>query len=254
MIRESNDQDAAGQVTLLNNFLARRNVAALVLAPASDTETVPTVAQFNKNHIPVVLIDTPLREAEMTKHGAKMDVFIGSDNKDGGRKAGGVMATALEGKGSNVLLIKGSFVHQSAIDRAEGFEQIAKQHGLVVESADGEWKPLKAQEITHATLSRNPIHGIFASNDDMAMGVIQALKLLKRPKSEWPVVIGFDATKDGLQAIEDGEMYASIKQDPTFLGEEGVNSAIGLLKRDPSVQASRLLPTSVVPDRSNKFK
>lgn len=236
-IQASPDQDATGQVDLLKGFLDKK-VSALVLGPASDFETVPIVAEYGKARIPVVVIDTELNEKEVSKYGAQVSAFIGSNNLDGGRKAARAMADALKDSTSKrVLVIEGSRVHQSAIDRADGFLEIGKSESLETISLSGEWSRDRAQELVSAQLSRNlKIDGIFASNDDMAMGAIAALKNRNIPRTQWPIVIGFDATRDGLTAMTNQDMYTTVAQNAIGLGESGAKAANNLLAGIPVVR------------------
>jgi len=243
----SQDQDANSQVELLNGFLTRRSADALVLGPASDVETVPAVARYNQASIPVVVIDTELKKEEADKHGAHVDAFIGSDNIDGGRKAAKAMAEALRSASSRrVLLIEGNRVHQSAIDRADGFLEVGKAEKLDIVPLQGLWKRDRAQDLVLSQLSRGRIDGIFASNDDMAMGAIAALKARAIDRSQWPVVIGFDATNDGLAAVTKCEMYTTVAQDARRLGESGVLSAKHLIERQPVV-AHEVVSVTLIP-------
>jgi ABC-type sugar transport system substrate-binding protein len=247
LIRETVDLDPLGQVEILNNFLERGDVVALLVGPASDNTIVPAVSKYASRGIPVVVIDTPLDSKALGSGSVGMSAFIGSDNKQGGVLAGQSMLAALEGKPPSVLLLKGKDEHQSAIDRSVGFNEAVANKGIEVTTVEGEWSRLKAQELTYAQYSKKRFGGVFAHNDDMAMGAIQALRLLEISEDEWPVVIGFDATSEGLSAIERGEMYASVKQDPITLGYEGLRSAFRILSRDGAVESTRLLKPSLVP-------
>lgn len=244
-ILTSGEMDAADQVTQLRNALDR-GVNGVVVGIADSRAPAPAIAQLNKKGIPVVLIDTPLDAQAASTAGAKISAFIGSDNYQGGVIAAQAMTSAL-GSGSAtrpVLLIKGSFVHKSAIDRANGFLQGAKGHFAVIQR-DGEWNRQKALELTSTLLSRQRIYGIFASNDDMAMGAIAALDNAKLPPDRRPVVIGFDATKDGREAIQRGAMYASVGQRTRMLGEQGVVRLVKILENRP-VKADELVPVELV--------
>jgi ribose transport system substrate-binding protein len=175
----------------------------------------------------VVLIDTKLDNGAAAEAGAKWDEFIGSDNRLGGKIAAQAMVEALRGKGHRVLLLKGSYVHHSAIDRAEGFIEGAAGKLNIVER-DGEWSRQRATELTLGVMTREPVDGIFASNDDMALGSVAALKSLGVSGADAPIIIGFDATSSGVEAINRDEMYASVKQDTHGMGVAGVSLAQAL--------------------------
>jgi ABC-type sugar transport system substrate-binding protein len=242
----SGDLDASSQVEQLENVLRRHIANAIVIGVANNRAPAALLAEYNNAHIPVILIDTKLDEEAAKQTGAITNAFVGSDNRTGGDKAAKAMVGALKEKGKRVLLIKGKFVHQSAIDRAEGFEQGAKGRLEIVER-DGEWSRQRANEITSGVMSRDPVDGIFASNDEMALGAIAALKNLHLSSDKMPIVIGFDATPAGMDAINNGDMYASVKQNARGMGVDGVNLAIDLLEGKSSVPKETLIPTEIVP-------
>lgn len=256
-IRSSLDQDASSQVSILNNFLSRQNLVALVLGPASDTEVVPTIAKYNKKNIPVVVVDTKLDAAQIATHNAHWDAFIGSNNRDGGEKAAVQMVELFEDavgvedhEPMTILLLEGNRVHSSAVDRADSFMEVATKLGAKVTKLNAAWKRSLAQELVASAFARGHYDGIFASNDDMAMGAIAALKSANIGAGDWPIIIGFDATRDAFAAIERGEMCHSIKQDSIGMGQQGVEAAIALLDNDPGVVKDRLLSVYVEPPNS----
>ncbi len=244
-ILTSGEMDAADQVTQLRDAL-NRGVDGVVIGIADSRAPAPAIAQLSKKGIPVVLIDTPLDPDAATTAGAKTSAFIGSDNYQGGVLAAQAMTAALGRGPANrpVLLIKGSFVHKSAIDRANGFLKGANGHFEVIQR-DGEWNRQKALDLTSTLVSRQRIYGIFASNDDMALGAVAALDNANLPAERRPIVIGFDATKDGREAIQRGAMYASVGQRTRMLGEEGVVRLVKILEKQP-VRTAELVPVELV--------
>jgi ribose transport system substrate-binding protein len=246
--QSSLNMDAASQIDLLNSYLTHNAVDALVLGPASDTQTVTTVAKYSAIGIPIVVIDTELNQREVLSNQVKISAFIGSDNIDGGHKAAATIADALKSsKSKRVLLIEGSRVHQSAIDRADSFSDVAAKEGLTVIHVPGEWKRDRAQELVTAKFAHSHFDAIFASNDDMALGAVAAMKARGAvPNSDgWPIIVGFDATHDGLAAVSSHEMYATIQQDAYVLGERGVVAAVKALNRDPSLLPREMLAVKV---------
>lgn len=246
-VTASNDQDATSQNAILENLYARHAADALVFGPANDHTTVPKLAKFLKDGIPVIVIDTELNKKALEEAGVEPTSFLGSSNLDGGRKAAREMNRVLEERKypRRVLLIQGSFVHQSAIDRTAGFKEVARELGLEVEEVKGEWRRDRAQEVTASRFARGRFGGIFANNDDMALGAIAALKGLGITEEEWPVVIGFDATREAIEAIKLGVMHASIRQDARGMGEEGVKRALRALNGDDTLPSHELLEVGV---------
>ncbi len=248
-ILTANTTDAANQVEQLRGVLDRGRVDAIVFGPTNNRAPAPIIASYNRAGIPVVMIDTELDEGAAKSAGARWDVFIGSDNRLGGKLAAEAMAEAIEtpsdGK-PTVLLLKGSYVHQSAIDRAEGFIAGSEDRFELLER-DGEWSRQRAIELTSSVISRQKLDGIFASNDEMALGAVAALQELAVDKSEWPIIIGFDATGPAQQAISNDLMFASVRQLPKDMGAAGLSSAIDLVKNGlPDNPEKTLVPVDVL--------
>lgn len=240
--------NAQTQVDFLRGFLDRKEVDALVLGPASNSAPIGVLERYAAAKIPIVVIDSELESKEIAVRRIDIASFIGSDNFQGGQTAAQAMAAKLGGPSKRVLLLRGSQVHQSAIDRAAGFEDGARKAGLDVVAADGEWLFERAQQVTSGRVAREKIDGIFASNDVMALGAVAGLKSSGVQRDAWPVVIGYDATSDALQAIQRGEMFKSIKQDPRLMGREGVLSAVMALEKNPTLVKKRMLGVTVAPE------
>ena len=95
----------------------------------------------------------------------------------------------------------------------------------LVASQPGEWVQDKGAAATENILTANPdLAGIFASNDQMGLGAIQALK--SAGKLDQVKVVGYDAIPQALQAVKDGTMLATVKQFPERMGELGVDYAV----------------------------
>lgn len=246
-ILEAETTDGAAQVEQMRNALERGQVRAIVLAPTNDSAPAPIVARYNRAGIPVVMIDTELNRSAAQITGARYDAFLGSDNRLGGRMAAQALVRALGGRQGRprVLLLKGSYVHQSAVDRAEGFIENARAQLEIIER-DGEWSRQRATELTASVYARERVDGIFASNDEMALGAVAALRRLGVPQSQWPVIIGVDATPEARQAIREGTMYGSIRQQAREMGRRGFLTAIRLARREPGAAGRSLVPVDLV--------
>lgn len=240
--------NAQTQVDFIRNFYDRDKVDAIVLGPASGSAPIGALVPYSTSKIPIIVIDSELNPDDVARHNIKIAAFIGSNNVQGGLKAVEAMAKALSGPSKRALLIKGSQVHQSALDRAAGFEAGAREVGIEVTAVDGEWSFERAQQVTTARFSREHFDGIFASNDVMALGAVAGLKISNVKPDTWPIIIGYDATADALQAIQRGEMYKSIQQNARLMGKEGVLSAVKALEKDPTLAKKTLLDVKAVPE------
>ena len=154
-------------------------------------------------------------------NGAEVESLVSSDNVAGGRQAADALAEAM-GEEGKVIVLQGVAGTSASRDRGAGFEEgIAAYPNIeVVAKQTANFDRAEALNVATNLLQANPdVTGIFAENDEMALGAIQALG--DRAGSEVKVV-GFDGTEDGLAAIEAGTMTATIAQQPAELGKRSV--------------------------------
>jgi len=247
----SADIDAQRQIEIMNSFLESKKVSAIIIGPASGKQIVPTVAKFNNAGIPVIVVDSKLDKNELKRNNAKVDLFIGSKNEDGGKKAAEIIQSLIGNDRQDVLLIEGSPVHETAIARQNGFmNNSPKAWNIIPKRAD--WDKVAANRITRAVIETNIPTAIFAASDEMAMGVIAALKSSNISEDKWPIIVGFDATIDGLKAIDEGTMCATIKQNPKKIGQRAVRAAIDLIKGMPGVKGEEYIEVEVIPPQPTK--
>jgi ribose transport system substrate-binding protein len=171
--------------------------------------------------------------------------FIGSDNFQGGSIAGDFVAEKLGGKGE-VVVLEGIPGHETGDSRLAGFRQaIAKHPGMkIVESQTANWERDQGFNVMQNMLQSHPsVSALFACNDLMALGAVEAIAAAGKTKQI--TVVGFDALDDARKAIKDGRMAGSIAQSPSDMGRLGVISAVRLLKKE-SVPADQRVPIELV--------
>lgn len=214
--------DSAEQARLLNEHIEQR-VNALVVAPSGSAQVVEALNRAAENGILVILVDT---DAPV----AKKSALIGTDNLKGGALAAANLAEAIEGTGE-VAVISGVPTSASQNDRVKGFiDEIAKTPGItVVDQQPGNSEREPAKAVMLSFLHAHPgLKGVFATNDEMALGAAEAVDLLNGRGQV--AIIGFDGTPDAARAIVEGRMTGSIAQSPVEMGRRGVLSAIALLE------------------------
>jgi ABC-type sugar transport system substrate-binding protein len=178
---------------------------------------VPAVQAANQANIPVIALD---RGAS----GGKLETLIASDNVEGGRMAAKELIQ-LVGSGP-VAQLEGIPGTSPTRDRGQGFEEVINAQDAVqlVSSQTANFLRTEGLNVTENILQSNPgIKGIFAQNDEMAMGAVRALG--GRAGSEVKIV-GFDGIEDALKAIQAGKMNATIAQQPDKIGSLGVENAM----------------------------
>jgi len=212
------ETEVQAQVSQMEDLIAQK-VKGIALAPTDPNALAAVVDQAKAAGIPVVFIDGA---------GTNKDVpFVGTNNLVGGRKAGDFMCGKLP-KGSEVAILQGIMSTTNGVDRAAGAEEAFKACGLkLVAEQPADWDRAKGQSITETMLAGNPgIKGIFGSNDNMALGAVEALKAAAKLNSV--MVIGYDANPDAAASILAGGMTASVAQDPKKIGALGIQSLVDM--------------------------
>jgi len=226
--------DSATQANQLQTAATNGSKAVIINAVDSDAAG-PAVTALNKADIPVVAVDR-------TVNNAKLASFIASDNVAGGTQAAQLLAEAIGQKGK-ILVLQGVVGTSASRDRGQGFTEGLKAFSgiSVVGKQTANFDRATALNVTTNLLQAHPdIVGIFAENDEMALGAIQALG--DRAGKDIKVV-AFDGTDDGLKAIKAGTMVGTIAQQPGELGKLAVDQAVNALT-GKSVEAT--VPVKVV--------
>jgi ABC-type sugar transport system substrate-binding protein len=223
------ETDVERQYQIIENLI-QQGVDAILLAPAGSKELVTAIRKANDVGIPVFLLDTRVDDAAAESVGAEVLTYIGSDNFEGGAVAGRYLAEKLGGHG-NVAIIEGISGHETADQRRLGFLQAIAEHpGIrVVASQTANWERALAYNVAENLLQAHPeIDAIFAANDEMALGAVEAIDAAQR--LDRVSVIGFDAVPDALANIRTGRLLGSVAQFPGEMGRLGVMYAAVLLR------------------------
>ncbi|MGH6885865.1 MAG: sugar ABC transporter substrate-binding protein [Geminicoccales bacterium] len=233
--------DVEKQMQIVENLL-QTEIDVLALVPSGSREIVPAIAEANRAGIPVVIVDTRVDADALADAGASITTFIGSDNVDGGRIAGQFVAEALGGEG-RVAVVEGIPGHETGDSRLRGFrEAIAEHPGIsIVASQTANWERDQAFNVTQNILQSHPdVQAIFAANDVMALGAVEAVAAAGRTGDL--IMVGFDAQDEAREALREGGMDATIAQHPREMGRLAVESAWHLLQGEavPAEQPVRI--------------
>jgi ribose transport system permease protein len=243
------ETDVERQYQIIENLI-QQNVDAILLAPSGSKELVPAIRKANEADIPVLILDTRIDQAAAESVGARVLTYIGSDNFEGGAVAGRYLAAKLGGSG-NVAIIEGISGHETADQRRLGF-----LHGVeafpgirVVASQTANWERALAYNVAENLLQAHPdLDAIFAANDEMALGALEAMAAARR--AEHVHVVGFDAIPDALANIRSGRLLGSVAQFPGEMGRLGVLHAVALL-RDGEAPPEEILTRVEMIDRDS---
>jgi ribose transport system substrate-binding protein len=221
--------DVEKQMQIIENLIQRR-VNALCLTPSGSKEVVPAIVKANRAGIPVLIVDTRVDAAALAGAGGQVVTFIGSDNVEGGRIAGAYLLERLQGRG-RVAVLEGIPGHETGDARLQGFREVVRRApGLeVVASQTANWERDQGYNVFQNILQSHPaVQGVFACNDLMALGAAEAIAAAG--KSGQIVVVGFDAIRDGREAIRKGDLAASVAQHPEEMGRLAVEKAVELIR------------------------
>jgi ribose transport system substrate-binding protein len=207
---------AAKQVADVNSMIAQ-GVDVIFLSPREEKPLIPAVMAAKKAGIPVFLIDRNVDQA-LAKPGVDYVSFIGSDFVLEGKMAGEWLVKATNGK-ANILEIEGSTGSSPANDRKTGFDGVIKDHPdmKILASQTGNFNRDEGRKTAEALLQAHPeANVIYAHNDEMAIGAISAIEAAGKKPGKDILIVSIDGEKDGLQAIIDGKMGATVECNPRF--------------------------------------
>lgn len=212
---------AAKQLSQVEDLLVQKP-DLLLITPVDSDVLVPAVEAAYKAKVPVITIDRSVNSDKVVS-------FIGVDDVEGGRMAGRYVVEQLKGKG-NVVMLEGVMGSSAQRDRAQGFEEvIGKNKGIkMLAKQTANFNRGEAMTVMENWLqSFRTIDAVFAQNDEMALGAIEAIRAAGRQNEI--IVVGFDADPGAKQAVKEGKMAATIEGSPYKLGVMGIQAAVDCL-------------------------
>ena len=233
--------DVEKQMQIIENLIQRK-VDVICVSPSGSKEIVPAIVKANKANIPVLIVDTRVDAETLQQAGARIAAFIGSDNVEGGRIAGEHIVKKLGGQGK-VAVLEGIPGHETGDARLKGFHQaVDPESGIeIVVSQTANWERDQGFNVFQNILQSNPeVQALFACNDMMALGAIEAIAAAR--KSGEIIVVGFDAVEDARESIQKGEMEGSIAQYPSAMGKLAVETAVDIINGQT---VSEFIPTKI---------
>src|SRR5207237_6000486 len=203
------------QVRAIRSFVDQ-GVDAIILAPKVETGWDSALKEARRSKIPVILVDRGVNVSDDSLY----TTLIASDFVAEGKMAGEWLAKKLNGKG-NVVELQGTPGAAPAIDRKKGFEEALKNFPdlKIIKSQTGEFTRAKGKEVMEAFLKAaqgggTKIDAVYAHNDDMALGAIQAIEEAGlRPGSDL-VVVSIDGIKPAFEAMVAGKLNCSVECNP----------------------------------------
>lgn len=211
----------------LNTCIARK-ADGIILWPLDPQAYIPALARAQQANIPAILINSPM--SDQAKPFIKS--FTGPDVYEEGKMAANSLNTALKGEGS-VIVIAGQAGNGTTIGRVGGFVDHLKELGSKIEILDtvnADFDQQKALVASRDLITRfgDKISGVYANDDTMARGFIDAWKEAN-PGKPTPPIVGINGQKDAFELIKSGEMYSTIVQSPDEDGKLAINTMAEIL-------------------------
>lgn len=209
--------DAAKQTSDIEDLVSR-NVGVLIVNPVDSDAVAPAVKSAMSQGIKVIAVDRGV-------NGVDVDCQIASDNVAGARMATEYLME-LVGEGAKVAELQGVPGASATIDRGAGFRQVADQSLQVAASQTANFNRAEGMTVMENILqSDGTIKGVFAHNDEMALGAVEAVAASGKDIK----IVGFDATDDAQKAVKDGKMAATVAQKPDKMGETAIGTAVKIM-------------------------
>jgi galactofuranose transport system substrate-binding protein len=232
-------QKQENQIKALRSYIAQK-VDVIAFSPVVETGWGTVLREAKAAKIPVILTDRTVDE----KDDSLWVTFMGSDFLEEGRKAGRWLVDHFkDAKGDvNIVELQGTVGSGPAIDRKKGFEEIIKADPKfkIIRSQTGDFTRAKGKEVMEAFLKAEgkKINVLYAHNDDMAIGAIQAIEEAGLKPAKDITIISVDAVKGAFEAMIAGKLNVSVECSP-LLGPQ-------LMDTVKDVVAGKQVPKRIV--------
>jgi simple sugar transport system substrate-binding protein len=206
-------QKQENQIKALRSFVAQ-GVDVIAFSPVVETGWEPVLREIHTAGIPVVLSDRAVDVSDEQLYAT----FIGSDFVEEGRRAAQWLADKTGGKATIVELV-GTPGSAPAIDRKVGFEDVLAAHPdmKIIKSQSGDFTRAKGKEVMEAFLKApdaGDITALYAHNDDMALGAIQAMEEAGIKPGEDILVVSIDGVRGAFEAMVEGKLNCTVECNP----------------------------------------
>ncbi|MER2173653.1 MAG: D-ribose ABC transporter substrate-binding protein [Carnobacterium sp.] len=215
-VKSVDAQDDTAKQTNDIDDLIQQGVDILLINPVDSAAITPAVESANAAGIPVITIDR-------SSDGGEIVTLVASDNVEGGEMAAKYIEE-ISGTDANTVQLEGVPGASATRERGEGFTNLAEESLNVVDSQTANFDRAEGLTVMENMLQANPdIQAVFAQNDEMALGAIEAIQ--SAGKTGEIQVVGFDGTEDGIKAVEAGTLSATVAQQPGEMGKLAMQAA-----------------------------
>jgi galactofuranose transport system substrate-binding protein len=235
-------QKQENQIRAIREFIAQK-VDVIAFSPVVETGWDTVLKEAKAAGIPVILTDRAISGDPSLYAG-----FLGSDFVEEGRKAGRWVSDQFKDTTTdvNIVELQGTVGSAPATDRMAGFQEIiaANPHLKIIRSQSGDFTRARGKATMQSILQSESrkIHVLFAHNDDMAIGAIEAMEEAGLKPGKEILVVSVDAVKSAFAAMIAGKLNATVECNP-LLGPQLMTSVT-------EVVAGRPIPKRIVVDET----
>jgi ABC-type sugar transport system substrate-binding protein len=232
-------QKQENQIKAIRAFIAQK-VDVIAFSPVVESGWGTVLREAKAAKIPVILSDRSVDEKDDTLWAS----FMGSDFVEEGRRAGRWLVENKKGVAGdvNIVELQGTVGSAPAIDRKKGFEEIIKADPKfkIIRSQTGDFTRAKGKEVMEAFLKAEgkKINVLYAHNDDMAIGAIQAIEEAGLKPAKDITIISIDGVKGAFEAMIAGKLNVSVECSP-LLGPQ-------LMQAAKDLKAGKTIPKRIV--------
>ena len=232
-------QKQENQIKAIRAFIAQK-VDVIILAPVVETGWEPVLREAQREKIPVVLADRGISVTDDSLYAT----LVSPDVVEEGRMAARWLAKQTGGKAVIAELL-GTVGSSPAIDREKGFHEVVAQHPdmRVIKSQSGDFTRAKGKEVMESFLKSpegKTITAVYAHNDDMALGAIQAMEESGVKPGKDVLVVSIDGVRGAFEAMIEGKLNCTVECNP-LLGP-GIFDAIEAIRAGKTVPKKISLP------------
>lgn len=204
-------QKQENQIQSIRSYITQ-GVDVIAFSPVVETGWDAVLQEADNADIPVILTD----RAVDTEQEGLYESFIGSDFVREGERAGEWVVENFDGEGLQAVELQGTTGSAPMIDRQEGFASAVEGSDVeMIDSQSGDFTRSGGKKVMEGFLnSHDQIDLVFAHNDDMGLGAIEAIEAAGLTPGEDIRIVTIDAVKDGMQALADGEINYIVECNP----------------------------------------
>lgn len=223
--------DSAKQSNDIDDLI-QQQVDYLIINPTDSAAISSAVQNANAQDIPVITLDRSVEKGKVTQ-------FIASDNVAGGKMAGEYIVKQV-GEKASVGELEGVPGASATRERGKGFHIVADKQLEVASKQTAKFNRAEGLNVTQNMIQSHPdIKAIFAHNDEMALGAIEAIG------TKDILVVGFDGNDDAMKSIKNKKLDATIAQQPALMGEDAVKAILDL-KDGKKIKSEVKVPLKLV--------